>query len=267
MKTRLDLFLGPCVIESEQMALDIAHSLREVFADKQDRVKLHFKASFDKANRSSVKSFRGPGLEKGLMILEKVKKQTGLPLMVDFHVPDQAIELAKVVDILQIPAFLCRQTDMIIAAAEACKANGRQLNVKKGQFLSPEETSNIVEKVKELLSLDALYLTERGTLFGYNNLIVDMASFQIMKSFGVKTIYDATHSIQKPGGHGTYTAGKKDQLLVLAKAAMAAGADGLFMEVHPEPSLAKSDKATCLELSLIKKFVETILPFWEINQN
>ncbi len=266
MEQKMELFLGPCIIENEKMALEIANRLKEDFKDIEDDVSVYFKASFDKANRTSISSYRGPGLEMGMKILAKVKEQTNLPLLVDFHLPEQAEALGQVVDVLQIPAFLCRQTDMIVAAAKVCGNRNKKLNIKKGQFLSPEETKNIVEKAKSFMDQDGIYLTERGTTFGYNNLIVDMASFQTMKSFGARTIYDATHAIQRPGGHGTSTAGKREQLLVLAKAAVAAGADGVFLEVHPNPPLAKSDRATCLALSKVRSFIDILLPIWKLNK-
>ncbi len=255
----LILFSGPCVLESEDLAMEVAQSLKEQLKPFGDRVHLTFKGSFDKANRSSIDSYRGPGIEKGLKILEKVKKETGLPVITDYHLPSQAEEVASVVDTLQIPAFLCRQTDMIIAGAQACEKYGRQLKIKKGQFLSPEETKNIVDKAVNFLMKDKILLTERGTSFGYNNLVVDMASFSIMKSFGVRTIHDATHCVQRPGGLGTSTGGKREQILVLARAAVAAGADGVFMECHPNPDMALSDSTTSLELPKIGGIIESLL--------
>jgi 2-dehydro-3-deoxyphosphooctonate aldolase (KDO 8-P synthase) len=259
MKRPLELFIGPCVIEGEEFLLDVAAELKETLAPYSSELNVTFKSSFDKANRSSINSFRGPGMEKGLAILDKVKKTHGFPLITDFHHPEQAMEVASVVDVLQVPAFLCRQTDMILSGAEACAKHGSRLKVKKGQFMAPEDTSNIVDKASEFLSKDQILLTERGTSFGYRNLIVDMASFQIMKSFGVKAIHDATHCVQKPGGLGTVTGGKRDQVLTLAKAAIAAGADGIFMEVHPVPDKAKSDATTCMSLSSVKDTIETLL--------
>ena len=253
------LFSGPCVLESESLALEVAESLREQLAPFGDKVSLTFKGSFDKANRTSIDSYRGPGIEKGLKILETVKSKTGLPVITDYHLPEQADEVASVVDTLQVPAFLCRQTDMIVAGAKACEKHGSNLKIKKGQFLSPEETKNIVDKAVHFLMKDRIFLTERGTSFGYNNLLVDMASFSIMKSFGVRTIHDATHCVQRPGGLGNKTGGKREQILVLARAAIAAGADGLFMECHPEPDKALSDASTSLELSKIGPIIEQLL--------
>jgi 2-dehydro-3-deoxyphosphooctonate aldolase (KDO 8-P synthase) len=261
---KFDLFIGPCVLESESLAMEIAEHLVKELEPYKNQINLSFKGSFDKANRSSINSFRGPGIDEGLRILEKVNKEFGLPTITDFHSPEQAMQVASVVDTLQIPAFLCRQTDMIVAGAKACEKYGRQLKIKKGQFLSPEETGNIVDKASSILSKDQILLTERGTTFGYNNLIVDMASFQIMKSFGVRAIHDATHCVQKPGGLGTSTAGKREQMLVLAKAAVAAGADGIFMEVHPTPDQAKSDPTTCLKLTKVKEVVEKLLKIYEV---
>jgi 2-dehydro-3-deoxyphosphooctonate aldolase (KDO 8-P synthase) len=240
MTQKINFFIGPCVLESESLAMTIATKLKEDLAEYSDRINLVFKGSFDKANRSAIDSYRGPGIEAGLEILKKVKAELGLETLTDFHTPEQAEVVAKAVDYLQIPAFLCRQTDLILAGAKACKENNRFLKIKKGQFLSPNETENIVNKACNYLTKDKILLTERGTSFGYNNLIVDMASFQIMKSFGVKTVHDATHCVQQPGGEGTYTGGKREQIEVLAKAAVAAGADGIFLETHPNPSEALS---------------------------
>lgn len=259
MKSPLLLFSGPCVLESEDLAMEIAESLKEQMAPFGDRVILNFKGSFDKANRTSIDSYRGPGIENGLKILEKVKAKTGLPVITDYHLPEQADEVASVVDTLQVPAFLCRQTDMIIAGAEACKKYERTLKIKKGQFLSPEETENIVDKAVNFIKKDQILLTERGTSFGYNNLVVDMASFSIMKSFGVRTIHDATHCVQRPGGLGNKTGGKREQILVLARAAIAAGADGIFMECHPNPDKALSDASTSLDLSKAGGIIESLL--------
>lgn len=258
-ETKFDFFVGTCVIESEQMCLDVAGRLVEIFSKYKDQVTFSYKGSFDKANRSSKDSFRGLGIEKGLQILDKVKKTYNIPVITDFHLPDQAMEVASVVDTLQVPAFLCRQTDMIIAGAEACKKYDRQLKVKKGQFLSPEETGNIVEKANEFMDRSKILLTERGTSFGYNNLVVDMASFQIMKSFGVRAIHDATHCVQRPGGLGKTTGGKREQIFTLAKAAVAAGADGIFMEVHPTPDQSKSDASTSLDLNKAPEIIEKLL--------
>lgn len=259
MTKKMDFYIGPCVIESEALAREIAETLLKDLEPFKDQINLHFKGSFDKANRSSYTSYRGPGIDEGLRILELINKEYGLPTLTDYHVPDQAEQVASVVSVLQVPAFLCRQTDMIFEGAKACKKYDRELKVKKGQFLSPEETKNIVDKATEFLPLDKIILTERGTSFGYNNLVVDMASFMIMKSFGVRTVHDATHCVQRPGGLGTATGGKREQILVLARAAVAAGADGVFMECHPNPAVAKSDSATALPLDQIKNVVKELL--------
>lgn len=253
----MEFFIGPCVLESWDLIDEVAGYLTENLKDLD--VQLTIKGSFDKANRSSIDSYRGPGLEEGLKLLEKIKSKYNMPVITDYHSPGQADEVASVVDVLQVPAFLCRQTDMILAGAEACKKHSSRLKVKKGQFLSPHDTKNIVEKASHFLPLDSILLTERGTSFGYNNLIVDMASFQIMKSFGVKTVHDATHCVQMPGGLGNITGGKREQIKVLAKAAVAAGADAIFMEAHPNPSKALSDSTTQLELTQVPELIKTLL--------
>jgi 2-dehydro-3-deoxyphosphooctonate aldolase (KDO 8-P synthase) len=256
---KMDFYIGPCVIESPALAQEIAERILEDLEPFKNEINLHFKGSFDKANRSSFTSYRGPGLDEGLKILQMINKQYGLPTLTDFHTPDQAMAIAEVVHVLQVPAFLCRQTDMIFSGAEACKKFDRELKIKKGQFLSPEETKNIVDKASHFLPKDKIILTERGSSFGYNNLVVDMASFQIMKSFGVRAIHDATHCVQRPGGLGTATGGKREQILTLARAAVAAGADGVFMECHPSPEKALSDAATALPLDSVKTVVEKLL--------
>jgi 2-dehydro-3-deoxyphosphooctonate aldolase (KDO 8-P synthase) len=280
----MTLIAGPCVIEDEGLVLEVAAELKRQLGDLP--VKLYFKASYDKANRTSIEGFRGPGLAEGLRTLAKVREKTGLRLLTDFHTPDQAEAVAEVVDYLQIPAFLCRQTDMIIAGAEAALAHGRRLNVKKGQFLAPWDAKNIAEKVRETAERyfrnepgkwtsgarpphDWFTLTERGVSFGYNRLVVDMASFRIIQGFGVPVIYDATHSIQTPGGGegGKSTGGARENLEVLARAAMAAGADGLFMEVHPRPAEAKSDGPNALPLQHAGAFVRQLLELRALTRN
>ncbi len=262
----MTLIAGPCVIEDEGLVMEIATELKRQLHGMP--VQLFFKASFDKANRSSIDGFRGPGMVEGLKILGKVKEKTGLPVVTDIHTPDQAEEVAKIVDFLQIPAFLCRQTDLIVSVTEAAIKWNRKLNVKKGQFLAPWDTKNIVEKVRAVESKHGpkkvdLHLTERGNSFGYNSLVVDMSSFQTMSKFGVPTIYDATHSIQSPGGGpgGKSTGGRREILEVLARAAFAAGADGLFMECHPRPELAKSDGPNAFYLEHVGEFIRQILEF------
>ena len=261
---KMDLFIGPCVLESEKLALTVAETLLKDLEPYKSKINIHFKGSFDKANRSSIDSYRGPGIDEGIKILERIKKDYNLKTITDYHEPSQAELVASVVDVLQVPAFLCRQTDMIIAGAQACKKYGSSLKVKKGQFLAPADTKNIVEKAANFIEKDRIYLTERGTSFGYNNLIVDMTSFQIMKSFGVKTVHDATHCVQMPGGLGKSTGGKREQIFTLAKAAAAAGADGFFMEAHPNPEQALSDATSQLPIEKAKDLIKIILDIREV---
>jgi 2-dehydro-3-deoxyphosphooctonate aldolase (KDO 8-P synthase) len=243
---------GPCVIESLEHALAMARIIRKLRDDL--KVNIIFKSSFDKANRTSVESFRGPGLEEGMKILAKVKKETGLPLVSDIHDPQQAAPAAEVLDILQIPAFLCRQTDLIAAAARTGKAVG----VKKGQFLSPEEAKNILDKAHEVGN-DRVFITERGSSFGYQNLVVDMRAFPIIRGFGAPVVYDITHSMQKPGGEGKQTGGTPQFARPLARAAAAAGADGFFMEVHDNPPSALSDRTTQIRPEVARAIIEDVL--------
>ena len=246
------LIAGPCVIESEQLVMDTAGRVAEM--TKALGVPYIFKSSFDKANRTSVKSFRGPGIKDGLAILKKVKDHFGLPVLTDVHTEEQATEAGKVVDVLQIPAFLCRQTDLLIAAAQT----GKVVNVKKGQFLSPIEMGNAIQKIEECGSQQIL-LTERGSSFGYNNLVVDMRSFPIMKDFGYPVVFDATHSVQLPGGGGTKSSGQREFVEPLACAAAGAGVDGFFMEVHPNPDVALSDGPNMVPLHQLKFLLERVL--------
>ncbi|MBI4880656.1 MAG: 3-deoxy-8-phosphooctulonate synthase [Planctomycetes bacterium] len=232
---------GPCVIESEEVVLRIARRLEQV--RRATGVHLVFKASFDKANRSSIDSFRGPGLEQGLAILARAKAETGLPLITDIHQPDQAAPAAAVVDVLQIPAFLCRQTDMLVAAART----GRALNVKKGQFMAPWDMRNVVDKVRAAGGGNLL-LTERGVSFGYNTLVSDMRSIPLMQDLDVPVVFDATHSVQMPGGAGKSSSGDRRMIPYLAQAAVAAGCDGVFMEVHDDPDAALSDGPNMLRM-------------------
>jgi 2-dehydro-3-deoxyphosphooctonate aldolase (KDO 8-P synthase) len=243
---------GPCVIESLEHAMRMAKTLLAL----RDELKINlvFKSSFDKANRSSIESFRGPGLEKGLEILRAVKEETGLPLLSDIHDPQQAAPAAEVLDILQIPAFLCRQTDLVAAAARTGKAVG----VKKGQFMSPEEAKNILEKGTEAGN-EKVFITERGSSFGYQNLVVDMRAFPIVRGFGAPMVYDITHSMQKPGGEGKQTGGTPQFARPLARAAAAAGADGFFMEVHDNPPAALSDRTTQIRPEAAREIIEDIL--------
>jgi 2-dehydro-3-deoxyphosphooctonate aldolase (KDO 8-P synthase) len=246
------LIAGPCVIESEQLAMETAGRIAEIA--KSLNIPYVFKSSFDKANRTSIKSFRGPGLEKGLDILAKVKKQLGVPVLTDVHTEEQATEAGTVVDVLQIPAFLCRQTDLLIAAANT----GKVVNVKKGQFLSPAEMANAVKKIEECGNRQ-IVLTERGSSFGYNNLVVDMRSFPILRSFGYPVVFDATHSVQLPGGGGTKSSGQREFVEPLACAAAGAGVDGFFMEVHPNPDEALSDGPNMVPLHQLKSLLERVM--------
>ena len=236
----LVLIAGPCVIESEEHTLRLAAALRDIC--RTCEVPLIFKASFDKANRSSIDSFRGPGIEAGLAILDRVRRQIGVPVLSDIHLPDQAQAAGDVLSCLQIPAFLCRQTDLLVAAA----GTGKCVNVKKGQFMSPEEMKNVVDKLNAS-GCDNVLLTERGTFFGYNRLVNDFTAIPRMQAFA-PVIFDATHSCQLPGGAGTLSGGQRQYVGTLACAAVAAGADGLFMEVHDQPDKAKSDPATVFPL-------------------
>jgi 2-dehydro-3-deoxyphosphooctonate aldolase (KDO 8-P synthase) len=248
----LFLIAGPCVIESEEATLDLAVRLREI----HDALGLPvvFKASFDKANRTSLDSFRGPGLEAGLAILAKVREQTGLPVTSDIHESHQAAQAGEVLDLIQIPAFLCRQTDLILSAA----ATGKPLNLKKSQFLAPWDMKNAVEKARAGGARKVL-VTERGSSFGYNNLVVDMRSIPQLQQTGCPVIFDATHSVQKPGGLGGATGGDREMVPVLAKAAVAAGCDGVFFEVHSQPDEALSDGPNMLYIKNLKDLVTDLI--------
>ena len=250
---RPPLFIaGPCVIEGLDHALKMARTLARLRDELG--VQLVYKSSFDKANRSSIESFRGPGVEKGMEVLRAVKEETGLPALTDIHEPWQAEPVAAVVDILQIPAFLCRQTDLVAAAART----GKPVSVKKGQFLSPEETKNILEKGAEAGN-EKVFITERGTSFGYQNLVVDMRSFPIVRSLGAPVVYDITHSMQRPGGEGKQTGGTPQFARPLARAAAAAGSDGFFMEVHDNPAVALSDRTTQIVPDHARAIIEDVL--------
>ncbi|MEW6057085.1 MAG: 3-deoxy-8-phosphooctulonate synthase [Bdellovibrionota bacterium] len=256
------LIAGPCVIESEGLLDEVAGWLKEAVQPFKGW-ELYFKASFDKANRSAHDSFRGPGLERGIEMLGKIKKKFGLKVITDVHEAGQCEAAAKVVDALQIPAFLCRQTDLIQEAARQAHKNGISLNVKKGQFLAPWDMANVVEKVEAVTSERKprwLWLTERGSSFGYNNLVVDMTSFPILRQNGVPVIFDATHSVQLPGGAqgGKVTGGRREFIAPLARAAVAVGIDGLFIETHPRPSEAKSDAANAFPLKEVSAFLESL---------
>jgi len=252
LKDRLFLIAGPCVIESRDHVLFMATALKKIVSECG--MSFVFKASFDKANRSSIHSFRGPGMDEGLRILAEVRRSIGVPVLTDVHLPDQAAPIAEVVDILQIPAFLSRQTDLIVASAKT----GKIVNVKKGQFLAPWEMKNVVVKAREAGS-ESLILTERGASFGYNNLVVDFRSFPIMQSFGCPVVLDVTHSLQLPGGQGDKSGGQPQYIPHLARAGVAAGVDGLFMEVHDNPSKALSDGPNALDLSLLRPLLEQLV--------
>lgn len=245
------LIAGPCVIESEEQVLSIAAKLKSITDELG--IPFTFKASFDKANRTSIQGFRGPGIEEGLRILQKVKDTYGLPICTDIHEAWQAEPAAKVCDILQIPAFLCRQTDLLVAAAKT----GKCINIKKAQFLAPWDMGNCLNKVRQSGN-DNVMLCERGTSFGYNTLVVDMTGLRVMKDMGVPVIFDATHSVQKPGGNGTSTGGNRQYVEYLAKAAIAVGVDGLFMETHPDPDNAKSDGPNMVPLGEMKELLKKL---------
>jgi 2-dehydro-3-deoxyphosphooctonate aldolase (KDO 8-P synthase) len=248
----LFLIAGPCVIESRRHSLLLARRLDAI--TRRLAVPFVFKASFDKANRSSVDSFRGPGLEAGLDILRAVKDETGVPVLSDIHEAWQAEKAAAVLDVLQIPAFLCRQTDLLAAAADT----GRAVNIKKGQFMSPAEMGNAAAKVRSRGN-QRILLTERGTTFGYHNLVVDMRGIPLMRSFGYPVVIDASHSVQKPGGQGAASGGDPDQIPTIARAALAAGADGLFLEVHEAPQRALSDKYNSYPLARLERLLTDLL--------
>ena len=253
------LIAGPCVIDSEDMVFSIAGQMKEI--TQELGIPYVFKASFDKANRTSYNSFRGPGLEKGIQILQKVKDTYQLDICTDIHEAWQAEEVSKTADILQIPAFLCRQTDLLTAAART----GKWVNIKKGQFLAPWDMKNCVEKVRQAGN-EKVMVCERGSSFGYNTLVVDMTGLRVMKEFGVPVIFDATHSVQKPGGNGSSTGGNRQYVEYLAKAAIAVGVDGLFMETHPDPDHAKSDGPNMVPLSEMRELLIKLKRIYEAVQ-
>ena len=253
------ILAGPCAIESRDISLQTAETLAGL--SKKLDIPIVFKSSFDKANRTSVTSFRGPGMVNGLKILAEVKELTGLPVVTDIHHPEQAKPVAEVADVLQIPAFLCRQTDLLVAAAKT----GRVVNIKKGQFLAPWDMKNAVEKVRASGN-DKVWLTERGSTYGYNNLVVDMRSISQMQKFGVPVVMDATHSVQLPGGLGSMSGGQREYVPILASAAVAAGADGVFMEVHPDPDKALCDGPNSLPLDQVEPLLVRLKALWELNR-
>jgi 2-dehydro-3-deoxyphosphooctonate aldolase (KDO 8-P synthase) len=250
--TNKNLFFiaGPCVIETEKICLKVAEKLAEVA--NTFKIFIIFKASFDKANRTSINSYRGPGIKKGLNILKKIKEKTSLPVLTDIHLPEQAEEVSQVADVIQIPAFLCRQTDLLVSAAKTKKI----VNIKKGQFMSPQDMKFSIEKAGK-----RVWLTERGTFFGYNRLVVDFTSIPVLKTFGTPVVFDATHSVQIPGGGNGCSLGNREYAIPLAKAAVCMGADGLFFEVHPTPQKALCDRDNTISL---KDFIENVPLFLEL---
>jgi 2-dehydro-3-deoxyphosphooctonate aldolase (KDO 8-P synthase) len=252
------LIAGPCVVESEQLQMDVAGQLKEITSALH--IPFIFKSSYDKANRSSGTSFRGPGMEKGLEILAKVKKDLGVPIITDVHTEAEIAAVAKVVDVLQTPAFLCRQTDFIRAVAQS----GKPVNIKKGQFLAPHDMKNVIDKARGAakekgLDEDSFMACERGASFSYNNLVSDMRSLAIMRETGAPVVFDATHSVQLPGGQGTSSGGVREMVPVLARAAIAVGVAGVFMETHPDPAKALSDGPNAVPLKHMKALLETLV--------
>jgi 2-dehydro-3-deoxyphosphooctonate aldolase (KDO 8-P synthase) len=252
------LIAGTCVVESEQMTIDTAGRLKEICAKLG--IPFIYKSSYDKANRSSGKSFRGPGRDEGLRILSEVKRQLGLPVLTDVHTEEEIEQVASVVDVLQTPAFLCRQTDFI----HACARSGKPVNIKKGQFLAPHDMKNVIDKARDAareagLSEDRFLACERGVSFGYNNLVSDMRSLAIMRETGAPVVFDATHSVQLPGGQGTSSGGQREFVPVLSRAAVAAGVAGLFMETHPNPPCALSDGPNAVPLHRMSDLLETLV--------
>lgn len=258
-KNEIFLIAGPCVIESEEIVFKTAEKLKEI--TEKLRIPFIFKSSYDKANRSSIKSYRGPGIKKGLEILNKVKETFHVPILSDVHSVEE-IKIAKdVLDVIQIPAFLCRQTDLIVEAGKT----GKPVNVKKGQFLAPWDVSNIIEKIKSTGN-EKIIITERGTTFGYNNLVVDFRSFPIIRSMGVFVVFDATHSVQLPGGAGACSSGQREFIPYLSRAAVACGVDGLFFEVHPEPDKALCDGANMISLRDFESLLQSLIEIHSLTK-
>ncbi len=246
------LIAGPCVVESLQLQIDVAGKLKEMTSSLG--IPFIFKSSYDKANRSSGKSFRGPGMDEGLRVLSEVKKQLNVPVLTDVHTASEVATVASVVDVLQTPAFLCRQTDFIHAVARG----GKPVNIKKGQFLAPGDMKNVVDKAREASGTDNIMVCERGASFGYNNLVSDMRALAIMRESNCPVVFDATHSVQLPGGQGTTSGGQREFVPVLARAAMATGISGIFMETHPDPAKALSDGPNAWPLALMKDLLVTL---------
>jgi 2-dehydro-3-deoxyphosphooctonate aldolase (KDO 8-P synthase) len=250
----LFLIAGPCVIESQQMAIDTAGQLKEIAAALN--IPFIYKSSYDKANRSSNKTFRGFGMEQGLKILDEVRRQIGVPILTDVHTEDQVLHVAAVVDVLQTPAFLCRQTDFIMA----CAKSGKPVNIKKGQFMAPGDMKNVVEKAKEANGgADNIMVCERGVSFGYNTLVSDMRGLAIMRNTNCPVVFDATHSVQQPGGQGDKSGGQREHVPVLARAAVASGIAGIFMETHPDPAQALSDGPNAWPLHKMRDLLEVLV--------
>ena len=256
---KIFLIAGPCVIESENLVMEVAKKMKEI-TDKLG-INYIFKASFDKANRSSISSFRGPGIDKGLEILARVKEKYGVALATDIHEPWQCEKAKEVIDLLQIPAFLCRQTDLLVAAAET----GKAVNIKKGQFLAPWDMKNVVNKFCEVGN-ENIMLCERGATFGYNNLVVDMRGLLEMRKFGFPVVFDATHSVQIPGGKGDSTGGNREYVYPLARAAVSVGVDGIFAEVHPDPDKGLSDGPNMLKLENVEGILTNLLKYDKLTK-
>ena len=256
---KIFLIAGPCVIESEDLVTEVAKKMKEI-TDKLG-INYIFKASFDKANRSSISSFRGPGIDKGLEILARVKDKYGVALATDIHEPWQCEKAKEVIDLLQIPAFLCRQTDLLVAAAET----GKAVNIKKGQFLAPWDMKNVVNKFREVGN-ENIMLCERGATFGYNNLVVDMRGLLEMRKFGFPVVFDATHSVQIPGGKGDSTGGNREYVYPLARAAVSVGIDGIFAEVHPDPDKGLSDGPNMLKLENVEEILTNLLKYDKLTK-
>lgn len=255
----LAIMAGPCAIESESHSLKAAEALKAIFA--KAGIKLIFKSSYDKANRSSINSFRGPGIDEGLRILSKIRRELDLPIVTDVHSPQEATAAGEVCDIIQIPAFLCRQTDLIVAAAQTKAV----INIKKGQFMAPHDMKNAIEKVNQAGNSQVI-ITDRGTCFGYNNLVSDMRSIPIMQGLGAVVCFDATHSVQLPGGNGVNSGGERQFIATLAKAAIASGADCLFIEAHDNPSEAKSDRDSVLDFKDLPMLLNKLKRLYEISR-
>lgn len=259
LNDRFVLFAGPCVIESEELVMSVAHEMKRI--TQALGINYVFKASFDKANRSSIHSFRGPGIQEGINILRKVKEKYNIPIITDVHEPMQCKIISEVADVIQIPAFLCRQTELLVSAA----STGLPVNIKKGQFLAPWDMKNIVDKMIESGN-EKIMLCERGTSFGYNNLVVDMRSLVEMKKFGYPIVFDVTHSVQKPGGRGDSTGGDREFIVPLMKAGLAVGVDAIFAEIHPDPDNAKSDGPNMLKLNEVEGILKEAIKIDNITK-